>query len=247
VAGLLQSIDQEYLSLEIDGKPRRIRRSLVVGVILGPVASRVVESDVPAVVDLAQGDQIPAFLREIRGEAPARKVAIRFRGSRTEEVEEIPEGWIRRIRFSSDRVVFLSDIQPVMVDEAPLLGTRTTFPWRRDLAASGSPLRLGGRSYRKGIGVHSRSVLEFDLGARFRSLAGTLGLDESAGAEAGVSFRVFADGKELYSKGFRAGDPAGNLSLPVDGVNRLRLEVDYGDDGVDFGDHADWADLRVTR
>jgi len=247
VPGVLQSMDADYLTLNFDGKPKRLRRDLVLGIIFAPVATSAVESEIPAVFELEDGGQLPAFFRGIRGEAPQRSVILRFRGARSDDVQEIPESWIRRIRFSSDRVVFLSSIAPALVEETPLLGSSSAFPWRKNVAASGGPLRMGGRIFRKGIGVHSKSVLEFDIEARYRSLAGTIGLDESAGQEAGVTFRVLADGKEIYKKGFVHGDKPENISLPMDGVRRLRLDVDYGEDGVDFGDHADWADLRVAR
>ena len=56
-----------------------------------------------------------------------------------------------------------------------------------------------------------------------------------------------SDEKAIFEKSLAHGDKPQNLSLPVSGVKTLRLEVDYGEDGVDFGDHANWADLRVTR
>jgi hypothetical protein len=247
VEGLFQSLDDEYLTLILQGEPRRIRRQLVLGVILAPVATSVVETEVPAVFDLEGVGGLPAFLRGLQGEAPRRRFAIRFAGAPPGDVEEIPEGRLRLVRFSSDRVVFLSALDPIRVEQVPFIGSETSLQWQKDKAVGGGPLRLGGRTYRKGLGVHSRNVIEYDLQARYRSLAGVIGLDESAGPRGSVTFRVFADSKEIFSKEVGSGDPPETISLPADGVRRLRLEVDYGPDGVDFGDCADWADLRVTR
>lgn len=245
--GVFEALDDEYLLVNLRGQTRRLRRELVFGLILAPVATRVVETDVPAVLELPGVGELPAFLKGLSADGEDRKLSIRFRGAAPEAIQSVPADCVRQIRFSSDRVVFLSETDPTFVRETPLLGASTAFPWQRDRAASGGALELGGRTYRKGIGVHSRSVLEFDLAGEFSSLAAVVGLDDSAGDEAGVTFRVLADGKQIYEKAFSHGDKPESLSLPVGDVRTLRLEVDYGKDGVDFGDHADWADLRVTR
>jgi hypothetical protein len=247
VEGVFQSLDNEHLTLEFEGQAKRIRRQLVLGVILAPVASRSVESEVPAVFELQGGGQIPGYLAGLRGEGSGREVLMRFRGSAPTDAQPIPEGILRSIRFSSDRVIFLSSLEPARVEEVPLLGATNPFPWRKDQAVTGGPLKLGGKTYRKGLGVHPRSILEFDLEGRYRSFAATIGLDDGAGPEAALVFRVLADGKELLRKDMGRGTQPEVVLLPMDGVKRLRLEVDYGEDGVDFGDHADWADARVTK
>ena len=58
---------------------------------------------------------------------------------------------------------------------------------------------------------------------------------------------VLADGKELHRKDMVHGASPELVVLPVEGIDRLRLEVDYGPDGLDLGDHADWAEARVTK
>jgi hypothetical protein len=247
VEGVLQGLDDEFLTLEFEGQAKRLRRQLILGVILAPVATRTAESDVPAVFELLGGGQVAGFLAGLRGEAGAREILVRFRGSPPADAQPVPERLVRGIRFSSDRVVFLSALPPSRVEEVPLIGAVTPFPWKKDLAVTGGPIKLAGKTYRKGLGVHARSVLEYDIGARFRSFAATIGLDETAGTGAGVTYRVLADGKELFRKDVRQGARPEAVLLPLEGVKTLRLEVDYGEDAVDFGDHADWAEARLTK
>lgn len=247
VEGVFQSLDEEYLTLEYEGQPRKLKRQSVLGVIFSPIASLAVEGDLPAVVELAGEGRFPAYWKGIRGERSKREVLFRFRGAAPDALVSVPVSRIRRVKFSSDRVVFLSTVEPVHVEEIPLLGTKSPFPWRKNQAAAGGPLVLGGRVYRKGIGVHSRSILEYDLRGRYKSFAAVIGLDDSAAEGAGVKFHVLADGKEIFQKEALFGGKAESVLLPVEGVQRLRLEVDYGEDGTDFGDHADWADARVTK
>ncbi|HVR73654.1 MAG TPA: NPCBM/NEW2 domain-containing protein [Planctomycetota bacterium] len=247
VQGVFEGLDEEYLTLEFEGEHRRLRRALVLGVLFAPLASADVDSDIPAVFEVVGSGHLPASLSGARGDGAAREVLLRFRGAPAEALEALPAARVREIRFSSDRVLFLSAVQPGRVEETPLFGTATSFPWRRDLAASGGPLQLGGRVYRRGLGVHSRSVLEYELDAKYRSFAAVIGLDDTAQSDAGVTFRVAADGKEIFQRDVRRGAKPESVLLPVGGVKRLQLQVDYGPDGVDFGDHANWADARVAK
>ena len=246
VAGVFRSLDRDYLTLEYEGKTRRVQRQRVLGVILAPVASLRVDAEIPALVELRGDGRFPAYLRGIRTGDPAR-ILYRFGGTPENSLQAIPLTFVERVSFSSDRVLFLSSLEPEKVEESPLLGATQPFRWKKDLSVTGSPLRLAGKTYRKGLGVHSRSALEFKIAGKYRSFASLIGLDDSAGPRGGVTFRVLADSKEIYRKEIAKGATPEMLVLPVHGVTRLRLEVDFGEDGVDLGDHADWAEARVTK
>ena len=258
VGGVFRSLDDRSLSMDYKGKTRRVPRSKVFGVILAPVATRRVESGYPAVFRLTSGDEFPAFLVGMkRSHASGRELLVRFRGSRPDARQSVPIELVQQVRFFSDRVTFLSDLAPVRTRENPLVGSTTAFPWRRDRSTSGDALKLGGKTYRKGLGVHSYSSLEFDIGGRYSTFAATIGLvdrERNAAAladdvpvVAGVTFRVFADDKVLFEMDMRGAAKGQSVLLPVTRVERLRLEVDYGKDGVDFGDHAVWAEARVIK
>ena len=250
--GRFRSLDGEYLTLTMEEGLRRVRRDIVFGAIFAPMASPAVETEIPAVIETEGAGRLPAFVRRIEGAPPHRTVSFRFPGARADSLQSISERSVRRILFSSDRVVFLSNLAPVRVEEVPALGDRVPFPWKKDLSSAGSPLFLGGRRYSKGLGVHPYCALEYELDGRFRALAGTIGLDDAAREGASVKFRVLADGKEIFAKTLAKG-PSGkpgafeNLSLPLEGVRRLSLEVDTPTEGFELGAHADWADLRAAR
>jgi hypothetical protein len=245
--------------MEYKGKARRIPTAKVFGVILAPVAAPRVESGYPAVFRLTGAGEFPAYLAGIEREGSrGGRLLVRFRGSPPEARQSIPLGAVEQIGFFSDRVAFLSDLAPVRVREAPLVGSRTAFPWQKDRATSGEPLRLAGKTHRKGLGVHAYSSLEFDIAGRYATFAATIGLvdgdrasdaalEASGSGSAGVTFRVFADDKALFEKDVAGAGSPERILLPVTAVERLRLEVDYGADGVDFGDHAAWAEARVIR
>jgi len=121
------------------------------------------------------------------------------------------------------------------------------YPYRANQSASGRPLRLGGKVYPRGIGVHSYSSLKYALDGKFKTFAATLGIDSAVGAHGSVIFRVLGDDKLLFeSPVARGGDDPLELSLDVSQVGVLRLEVDYADYG-DIADHADWANAHLLR
>lgn len=142
------------------------------------------------------------------------------------------------------RSVFVSELEPATVNEAGWFGTR--FPWRRDASVSGQPLTLRGRTFERGLGVHSRSSLVYPLDKKFSLLTGVIGLDDSGGKAGRVHFIVRGDGRELFRATLCGTDDPKPLRAAVTGVERLELLVDFTRN-EDTGDRADWADLRLVR
>jgi alpha-galactosidase len=113
--------------------------------------------------------------------------------------------------------------------------------------ASRPPIRLGDRTYARGIGVNSHSVLRVSLtrpAARFRA---DIGLDRNVdGTAASVRFHVSADGQDLFATDVvRPGTPVQPVDVPLQGARELDLVVDDGGDGRGW-DQGDWADARVV-
>ena len=252
VEGIFRGLDAEFLRFERGGRALRLARQRVQGLILGPLASTTPESDPPALLDLIDPasrrrlGQIPAYLRGVvreRGELT--HLRVRFPGGAANDFQSIPIEAVERLSFASDRVVFLSSLEPSRVEETAVVGSPISY--RKDECVGRGPLRLGGRIYKKGLGVHSRSALEYQLLGQYQSFAAVIGIDDSTGDLGSVTFRVLADGKEIYQKDLGGKDDPVQVSLPVAEVQTLRLEADYGADGLDTGDHANWASARVSK
>jgi hypothetical protein len=161
------------------------------------------------------------------------------------QVLKVPAAEVQDVRFRGGLMTYLSDLQPSEVEETPFFGHK--MPWRRDVSLSGGPLRMNGQTYERGIAVHSRSRLTYDLNGRFGRFEAAVGFDEAARGKGRVDCRVVADGKPIFTKtDLRADEPPVALSLPVAGVTQLRLEVDYGP-GQDTGDRVIWANARLYR
>jgi hypothetical protein len=161
------------------------------------------------------------------------------------QMVKLPTAEIRTVRFRGGQMAYLSDLQPSKVEETPYFGRKT--PYRKDVALDGSPLKLGDQPIDKGVAVHSRTLLTYDLDRRYSKFEALVGFDASGGKKGRVDCRVFADGKELYANpDLRADAPPIRLSLPVAGAEELKLVVDFGPD-EDTGDRVIWGNARLYR
>ncbi len=157
------------------------------------------------------------------------------------------------IELLLDRVIYLSDRVPRKVEEGiPFSGY---FPWtyKRDRNVLGGPLRIGRETYRKGIGVHSRSALTFaiepgDLVFRAEVGIDVVGRPVEDNPQAGsVRFVTLLDGEEAWRSGDVGwADLPVSVELPLRGHSELTLLVEMGL-GLHVLDRANWGDARVLR
>lgn len=121
------------------------------------------------------------------------------------------------------------------------------FKVKRDRAQGGGPISINGRMYAKGLGVHAISRLSFSLNRGYKRFVADVGVDDSAGENGSVVFKVYADGELVYeSDTLRGTAPAKSIDVDVLNVNELVLEVTAaGDD--DVYDRANWGGAKVVR
>ncbi|MER7001004.1 endo-alpha-N-acetylgalactosaminidase family protein [Streptomyces sp. NPDC000410] len=111
-------------------------------------------------------------------------------------------------------------------------------------AGDGSPLRIGGVAYAKGLGAHAPSKVRYYLGGRCTSLTAEVGVDDAQASRGSVRFSVVADGtQKTVSPVLKATDPAWRLTADVGGAKYADLVVEDGGDG-NGNDHADWGSAR---
>jgi len=154
-----------------------------------------------------------------------------------------PWSLVQRLDLSMGKLAYLSDLEPTRVEEQPLLAD--IWKYRRDKNLEGGPISVGRKTYAKGLTVHSRTVLEYDV-TGYNLFRCIVGIDDTVNGPAHAVVRIEADGKELFSSAVTSKDKPRNLELKINGATRLRLIVDYGDD-LDLGDHVVFAEARVTK
>ncbi len=236
VKGRIVRLDADGGRLLLQGKELSFDRDRLVGIVLAKGLGS--NQRWPVRVELVEGDRFAGRLvSAVRTEAT-------FRTSYESDVT-LPLNRIATLDFESSRIVYLSDLSP-MINESTGLLTEST-PARFDRSASDGPISLSGRVYRKGIGVHARSVLEYEAAGQYETFAATIGIDDAVRPRGLVSFQVLGDGRELFNSGPISGrDEARPVSIDLSGVRLLTLIVDFAD-GLDLSDHADWADARLIK
>ena len=107
-------------------------------------------------------------------------------------------------------------------------------------------LKIGGKTYTRGVGTHATSTYLVDLGGKGKSFSAKVGVDDQAGESASVAFYVVGDKKTLWeSPVLKKGDPAVSCIVNIQGIRRLGLLVTEADDGK-RDDAADWADAFIS-
>jgi hypothetical protein len=148
------------------------------------------------------------------------------------------------VDFSAGKVVYLSAMQPREVEETPYF--LIMFPHQKDRSLVGRPLRVGSRSFTRGLAIHSKTRLLYRLGGEFRRFTAEVGIDPEI--ESGDALlKIVGDGKPLLEENVVALEPPRSISLPVDGVVELQIIVDYGRDKLDIGDRVHLGDAKVTK
>lgn len=166
-------------------------------------------------------------------------------------VVRVPRESLEAIWFAATRAVYLSDLEPVSIEEKAKL-ISVIFPYQRDRTVLGEKLTLTGRGYRKGLGVHAYSRLTYKLDGNYDSFHAVVGLDDSARTMRTVTgtirFQVLADGRKLLEDGLLLSttDQHRTIHLPLRGVQELQLIADFGPSG-DALARGLWADAFLVR
>ena len=165
----------------------------------------------------------------------------------------LPPEILRALRFDGARHAWLSDRAPAKVEQTPYLGSadQFLFPWRPDRTVTGRPLAVGGRSFAKGFGCHSRTRLEFTLTpqeAQFEAWVGVADEVLDLADRGAIQFAVVLDGKEAWrSAVLRAGEPAVKVGpIALAGTKTLALVTDFGE-GEDVADRGVWGEALLLR
>lgn len=115
------------------------------------------------------------------------------------------------------------------------------------LSAVGRALRLGDKTFDRGIGVNSPSVLRIKLTKPISSFTAVIGIDRNADhSDGSVRFYVRTADKTLFSTDvIKADGKSYPCEVDLAGTTEFTLEVDDGGDSVNC-DQADWCDAKIT-
>ncbi|MCA9270214.1 MAG: NPCBM/NEW2 domain-containing protein, partial [Planctomycetales bacterium] len=143
---------------------------------------------------------------------------------------------------------YLSDLAPIDYKHVPLLAL--SYPLGVDQNVVGGRLRSGQRLFARGLGMHSDSRAVFALDREYDRFEAELAIDDSAGLQGSVVFRVLCDAGGSFhtvyqSPVVRGGDKPLPARVDIRGARRLALLVESADQG-DVLDRANWLGARLV-
>jgi len=159
-------------------------------------------------------------------------------------VLEVPVTRLHKLEVSSDKLVWLADLQP-KVKQTPAFDR--TWPWHNNRSVAGPGFQLGGQTYERGIGMVPHTSLTYSLDGRFDVFEAMIGIDDRGGPAAHAIFRVHVDGKQVFeSKPMLREQKPEALRIALEKAKTLTIEVDFGKN-YDLGDFCAFADARVVQ
>ncbi|MBI2479972.1 MAG: Rrf2 family transcriptional regulator, partial [Planctomycetia bacterium] len=121
-----------------------------------------------------------------------------------------------------------------------------------DTAASatggtGSPLRIGDKTFERGLGHHANGEIVIDLKGQFTEFRTMIGVQWQGGNKGSVTFRIAVDGNVVFESPLMSdSDPAKEVQVPLQHARELRLIATDSGDGIGC-DMANWVEARLVR
>ena len=232
--GIIGNIGKERLSFTVDGEAVDVRRDRVRSLYFAtsPIAAK-----------------SPVTLHEVGGNIwPASKIlwddtGVTIMGVSIGSQQRTAET-VARIDVASDRITYLSDLKPDNVEHIPYFDT--TWPVQKDRNLFNKPIQLGTTRFAKGIVVHSKTTLTYEIAGQYKQFLATVGIEGNAGPLGQADVRFVADGKVVKDLTVRANETSFPVDIPLEQVQQLSIIVDYGP-LADLGDHVAFADARLVK
>lgn len=156
----------------------------------------------------------------------------------------LPLSQVVSIEHTGGPVAWLSTREPTKVESTPYFDAN--FPPRMDASVTGGPIRFGGQTFTRGIGVHSRSRLSFALQPGDTTFRTRYAIDGNQPL-ADVDVTILLDDQPVHTnKGFKSGTLSPLIEIPLGQAKTLTLVVDYGKN-LDVQDRLNWIEPAIVR
>lgn len=242
VEGILEAVDSEFVRIQYKGELKKIGLGKVKAIVTADLGLEKPEGSV-AVIQLVDGSRVVGEILELEG-------GVLEVGITAEKSVQVPAGIIVSIAIKSDRLRYLSDQEPLEVQEKSIFAFQR--PWKKNLSVAGNPLeiRLKNseeiRSFKKGLGMQASSRLVFANEAGFDRFSAVAGIAAETKGRGDCQMIVRGDGIELWSKRVTGGGGPLEIDVDIEGIKEVVLVVSPGAE-FDLGDHANWGEARFLK
>lgn len=162
---------------------------------------------------------------------------------------------LAKLDYNAGKLTYLSDIAlaNVEVKQESRLGGKFTPDFKRDTNSENSgPIRIAGKSYQKGLVIHSITTATFTIEGEYREFRALAGIDDNFDTmgqfQDPVIIRIEGDGKELLKLQVSHKDGPKPINLNIKDVQKLRIIVDTPPENpFTTGGCVDLADAKVSK
>jgi hypothetical protein len=248
--GVIGSISDAKIQFQMDGDDIEVKREKVFGLIYSKRESSAKKA--MAQLDLVSGDRLA--LKQISWTGSSWKAKLV-----TGIDFEIKPELFQALDYTLGKVTYLSDLEPRTVKHVPYFDLPASYvvnEYRRDKNFDGGRISLGEKSYPKGLGLHSQTLLKYRLGGDYRRFQAIMGIGDEV-PFGDVDVVIKGDDKILFkgsAKATESGEKGAirravpqQLDLDVAGAVELEIFVDFGSDKRDIGDRLYLANARVVK
>jgi hypothetical protein len=154
---------------------------------------------------------------------------------------------VAKLDYNVDKLNFLSDLEPSKVIEKAASGLVVRY--RKDKSLDDGPIRIGGKSYTKGLALHAYTELEYDLNNKYTEFTTLIGVDDQVGGDSKAWVTIECDDVKVFSKEIsrKTKDYLEKpLIIKVKDVATLRIIVS-SKNVLDLHDHVTLANPKVSQ
>lgn len=237
LSGVLSGADAKEVAFRWREEQRAVPRENVVAVVMAPAGAA--EVDPVARLIGPAGDRVP--LSAVRVE-DGKVLATTTWGQELRLAVKA----VAALELLSDRLTPLTELKPAETRHVPLF--RLAFPPQVNRSTLGQAMRLDGEEIAEGLGVHSFTELTYDLDGQYKTFLAQVGIDDAVRPAGKAGVVILGDGEPIGEPLVVEGSKdSQTLRVDVSGVKKMTLRVEYGPDGLDSGDHVNFASPRLIK
>lgn len=245
VSGIIEGVTNSAVSVNYKGKLRSIGIGKVNAIVLADVGSQP-PTGVLASVATTDGSRIFGSIQSWGGDSqvPAVKLSIAKDTTLSIKASQVAE-----IQIQSDRILFLSSVDPVSVTETTDFVEPRSY--QRNRSVTGGKLQIRGAdkqplTFNNGIGAQATSELTYANDKKFNRLLATVGIDMATKGRGDCQVVVKTDGIEVFNQQINGASAPLELDIDIASADKVSLVVLPGRQ-FDLADHVVWGDAKLIN